>query len=177
MATSACFSCIALRSTGPTGCLALNQRICGACTTVHACACHVLDAHGWKIARVKVRSPPAAGLTLFGYNLVVRALVEHQMPVRADTREGPDMCLGIPGQVVEVTRDESLGLVMGKARFGGIVKDVNLTYTPDVEIGDYVIVHVGFALSRVEEHEAQEVFRLLESLGETRDLEIPEEGA
>lgn len=87
------------------------------------------------------------------------------------------MCLGVPGQIVEVTRDESLGLVTGKARFGGIVKDVNLTYTPDVVIGDYVIVHVGFALSRVEEHEAQEVFRLLESLGETRDLKIPEEGA
>jgi hydrogenase expression/formation protein HypC len=86
------------------------------------------------------------------------------------------MCLGVPGQIVELKRDEFLGLVTGRARFGGIVKDVNLTYTPDVEIGDYVIVHVGFALSKVEEKEAREVFKLLEALGETRDLATPEEG-
>jgi hydrogenase expression/formation protein HypC len=86
------------------------------------------------------------------------------------------MCLAVPGQVLEVTRDEALGVVTGKARFGGIVKDVNLTYTPEAEVGDYVIVHVGFALSRLGEEEAREVFRLLEELGETRELSIPEEG-
>ncbi len=86
------------------------------------------------------------------------------------------MCLGVPGQIIEVKRDESLGLVTGRARFGGIVKDVNLTYTPDVEIGDYVIVHVGFSLSKVEEQEAKEVFKLLEAMGQTRDLATPEEG-
>jgi hydrogenase expression/formation protein HypC len=86
------------------------------------------------------------------------------------------MCLAVPGQVLEVTRDEALGVIMGKAKFGGIVKDVNLTYTPEVEVGDYVVVHVGFALSRLGEEEAREVFRLLEELGETRELSIPEEG-
>ncbi|HEU5394890.1 MAG TPA: HypC/HybG/HupF family hydrogenase formation chaperone [Candidatus Methylomirabilis sp.] len=86
------------------------------------------------------------------------------------------MCLAVPGQIFEITRDEALGLLTGKARFGGIVKDVNLTYTPEVEVGDYVVVHVGFALSRIGEEEAREVFRLLEQLGETRELEIPEDG-
>jgi hydrogenase expression/formation protein HypC len=86
------------------------------------------------------------------------------------------MCLAVPGQVLEVNRDPALGVVTGKARFGGIVKDVNLTYTPEVEVGDYVVVHVGFALSRLGEEEAREVFRLLTQLRETGDLEIPEEG-
>ncbi|HEY7729103.1 MAG TPA: HypC/HybG/HupF family hydrogenase formation chaperone [Candidatus Eisenbacteria bacterium] len=86
------------------------------------------------------------------------------------------MCLAVPGQVLEITRDEAAGFVTGKARFGGIVKDVNLTYTPEVAVGDYVIVHVGFALSRIGEEEAREVFRMLEQLGETRELTIPEEG-
>jgi len=56
------------------------------------------------------------------------------------------------------------------------VKDVNLTYTPEAVVGDYVVVHVGFALSRIDEEEAREVFRTLAELGETQDLEIPEEG-
>ena len=86
------------------------------------------------------------------------------------------MCLAVPGQILEISRDEALGLTTGKARFGGIVKDVNLTYTPEVEVGDYVVVHVGFALSRIGEAEAREVFRLLEALGQTDELSIPEEG-
>lgn len=86
------------------------------------------------------------------------------------------MCLAVPGQILEISRDEALGLTTGKARFGGIVKDVNLTYTPEVEVGDYVVVHVGFALSRIDEPEAREVFRLLEALGQTDELSIPEEG-
>jgi hydrogenase expression/formation protein HypC len=86
------------------------------------------------------------------------------------------MCLAVPGQVLEVKRDETLGLVTGKARFGGIVKEVNLTYTPDVKVGDFVVVHVGFALSTIAEAEAREVFRYLEAMGELRDLDVPEEG-
>lgn len=86
------------------------------------------------------------------------------------------MCLAVPGQILEISRDEALGLVTGKARFGGIVKEVNLTYTPEAEVGDYVVVHVGFALSRIDEEEAREVFRTLEELGQTAELEIPEEG-
>ena len=86
------------------------------------------------------------------------------------------MCLAVPGQVLEVTRDEALGRVTGKARFGGIVKEVNLTYTPEAKVGDYVVVHVGFALSTIAEEEAREVFRYLEAMGELGDLGTPEEG-
>ena len=86
------------------------------------------------------------------------------------------MCLGVPGQVIAVEREEALGLVQGKVRFGGIVKQVNLSYTPDVVVGDYVVVHVGFAISRLDEKEAREVFHYLEELGELDSLQIPAEG-
>lgn len=80
------------------------------------------------------------------------------------------MCLGVPGKVLEVHRDETLGLTQGKVQFGGIVKDVNLSYTPEVQIGDYVIVHVGFSISRLNEEEAREVFSYLEQIGELNSL-------
>ena len=84
------------------------------------------------------------------------------------------MCLGVPGKVLEIQRDEALGLSQGKVQFGGIVKEVNLSYTPEVQIGDYVIVHVGFSISRLNEEEAREVFSYLEKMGELSSLEIPE---
>src|SRR5674476_1377880 len=62
------------------------------------------------------------------------------------------MCLGIPGKVIEVRDDAAL--LMGKVDFGGVRKEVCLAYTPEVRLGDYVIVHVGFAISRVDEEEA-----------------------
>jgi len=86
------------------------------------------------------------------------------------------MCLAVPGQILEITRDEALGLATGKARFGGIVKEVNLTYTPEAKVGDYVVVHVGFALSTIAEEEAKEVFEYLRAMGELGELETPEEG-
>ena len=86
------------------------------------------------------------------------------------------MCLGVPGKVLEVQRDEALGLSQGKVQFGGIVKEVNLSYTPEVQVGDYVIVHVGFSISRLNEEEAREVFSYLEQIGELKSLEIPETG-
>ena len=55
---------------------------------------------------------------------------------------------------------------MGRVEFGGIVKDVCLAYTPEAQVGDYVLVHVGFAISRIDEAEAQETFRLLEEIGD-----------
>ncbi len=73
------------------------------------------------------------------------------------------MCLGIPGQVMSVERDE-IGLVHGKVQFGGVVRDVNLSYTPEARVGDYVVVHVGFAISRVDEDEARRVFEYLEEI-------------
>ena len=76
------------------------------------------------------------------------------------------MCLGIPGKVIEV-RDEG-GLAMGRVDFGGVRKEACLAYLPDVAPGDYVIVHVGFAISKVDEVEA---LRTLEMLGRMGVLE------
>jgi hydrogenase expression/formation protein HypC len=73
------------------------------------------------------------------------------------------MCLGIPGRVTEI-RDEA-GLTMGRVDFGGVRKDACLAYLPDVQIGDYVIVHVGFAISRVDEAEALKTLQVLDEMG------------
>lgn len=86
------------------------------------------------------------------------------------------MCLGVPGKVLTIEREETLGLSWGRVQFGGIVKDVNLTYTPEVKIGEYVVVHVGFAISRLDEEEAQQVFNYLQELGELKQFDLPEEG-
>ena len=79
------------------------------------------------------------------------------------------MCLGVPGQVVEIWQDEISGLRMGKVRFGGVFKEVCLAYVPEAQVGDYVVVHVGFAISRIDEEEARKVFTYLEQLGEVDD--------
>jgi hydrogenase expression/formation protein HypC len=73
------------------------------------------------------------------------------------------MCLGIPGKVTEI-RDEA-GLAMGKVDFGGVRKDACLAYLPDIALGDYVIVHVGFAISRVDEAEALKTLEILGEMG------------
>lgn len=73
------------------------------------------------------------------------------------------MCLGIPGKLLERLADES-GLSYGKVQFGGITKKVCLSFVPEVVAGEYVIVHVGFAISRIDEEAAQRVFSLLEEL-------------
>lgn len=65
-------------------------------------------------------------------------------------------------------------MTQGKVSFGGITKEVCLAYVPGVEVGDYVVVHVGFAISRIDEREAAEVFRLLEEMNETAELAIPQ---
>jgi hydrogenase expression/formation protein HypC len=83
------------------------------------------------------------------------------------------MCLGIPGKVVSI-EENPLGMTTGRVSFGGIVKSVCLAYVPDAQVGDYVVVHVGFAISKVDEKEAAETFRLLEELGETIDLAVPQ---
>lgn len=73
------------------------------------------------------------------------------------------MCLGIPGQVTEVF--DADGVRMGRVNFAGIIKDVCLAYVPEVEVGDYTIVHVGFAITRLDEESAQESLRLFAELG------------
>jgi hydrogenase expression/formation protein HypC len=74
------------------------------------------------------------------------------------------MCLGIPGKVVEVYPQNDMP--MGKVDFGGIAKEINLAYVPEALVGDYVIVHVGFAISQLDEAEAREIFSYLEQIGE-----------
>ncbi len=82
------------------------------------------------------------------------------------------MCLGIPGKVESIERGS---LSMGKVAFGGIVKEVCLEYVPEAGVGDYVIVHAGFAISRLNEVEARRVFDTLEQLGDLTELRAPEE--
>ena len=79
------------------------------------------------------------------------------------------MCLGIPGRVIEIHQQDDLP--MAKIDFGGIIKQACLAYTPEAQVGDYVIVHVGFAISRIDEAEAQEIFGYLEEIGQLADLE------
>jgi hydrogenase expression/formation protein HypC len=78
------------------------------------------------------------------------------------------MCLGIPGEILEV-RDEK-GVLFGRVRFAGITRDVCLEYVPDAAVGEFVLVHVGFAISRIDEEEAARSYRVLEELGQTAEL-------
>lgn len=73
------------------------------------------------------------------------------------------MCLGIPGKVIEIY--EAHSTKMGKVDFGGIVKEVCLDFVPDVTVGDYTIVHVGFAITQLDEQSAQETLALFEEMG------------
>jgi hydrogenase expression/formation protein HypC len=91
------------------------------------------------------------------------------------------MCLAVPGQV-ESIRDEN-GVRMGRVNFGGVVKDVCLAYLPEISVGDYTIVHVGFALSRIDEASARATLRtfavlglLEEELAELRESDAAAEG-
>ena len=79
------------------------------------------------------------------------------------------MCLGIPGQVVSL--ENARGLRMGKVRFGEIVREACLEYVPEVAEGDYVVVHAGFAISRVDEQEAARTYQLLEEMGQLAELD------
>ena len=83
------------------------------------------------------------------------------------------MCLAIQGKLIEISHDPQ-GVRMGKANFGGIVKQVCLEYTPEVKTGDYVLVHVGFALGKVDEEEAARTYRLLEEMNQLSELEVPD---
>lgn len=80
------------------------------------------------------------------------------------------MCLAVPGKIVSVTGEDPVTRI-GKIDFGGILKEASLAYVPEAKIGDYVIVHVGFALSRVDEEEAKKVFEYLAEMNELADLE------
>lgn len=75
------------------------------------------------------------------------------------------MCLAVPGKIVSINAAQPL-MRWGRVNFGGIVKEINLAFVPEAQVGDYVIVHVGFALSIIDEQEAAQVFEYLQSMGE-----------
>lgn len=80
------------------------------------------------------------------------------------------MCLGVPGQILTISGDDPLTR-MGRVNFGGVVKEVCLAYTPEAQVGDYVVVHVGFAISQVDEKEASIVFDYLRQMDELDELD------
>jgi len=84
------------------------------------------------------------------------------------------MCLAVPGRVLEIEGTDPL-LRAGRVDFAGIVKRVNLSYVPEAKVGDYVLVHVGFAISTIDQAEATRVFSYLEEMGDLN--EIAGEGA
>lgn len=81
------------------------------------------------------------------------------------------MCLSIPGKLIEITAELDETFRTGKVSFDGVIKEVSLTLVPEANVGDYVMVHVGAAISTVDEEEAQKTYDLLKQLGELDELE------
>jgi hydrogenase expression/formation protein HypC len=81
------------------------------------------------------------------------------------------MCLAIPGKIIEITSQLDETFRTAKVSFGGIIKEINLYMTPDAHLGDYVLVHVGVAISKVDEAEANKIFSYLKDMGEVEELE------
>ena len=79
------------------------------------------------------------------------------------------MCLAIPGKIESVTEGDLLTRT-GKVSFGQVTKDVNLAYLPEAKVGDYVLVHVGFAISTIAEDEANRIFEYLDQAGEIKEM-------
>lgn len=79
------------------------------------------------------------------------------------------MCLAIPGKIVEILDEDSF-LKEARVQFGGITKKISLAYTPEAQVGEYIIAHVGFAISKIEEEEANKTIDYLEQLRETKEL-------
>jgi hydrogenase expression/formation protein HypC len=77
------------------------------------------------------------------------------------------MCLGIPGEIVDV-RDDA-GLRVGRVRFAGITRDICLEYVPEAAVGEYVLVHVGFAIARIDREEAERSYRILDEIGQLEE--------
>lgn len=80
------------------------------------------------------------------------------------------MCLSIPGKLIAITTELDDTFRIGKVSFDGVIKDVNLSLVPEAKINDYVMVHVGAAISIVNEEEAKKTFEILQQLGELDDL-------
>lgn len=78
------------------------------------------------------------------------------------------MCLAVPGRVLSIAGDDPI-MRVGRVDFGGIVKEINLAYVPEAKVGDHVLVHVGFAITVIDETEAERVFEHLQAIGELAD--------
>jgi hydrogenase expression/formation protein HypC len=85
------------------------------------------------------------------------------------------MCLGVPGKIVEIY--QANGLKMGKMDFGGVVREACLEYIPEAKIGDYALIHVGFALNLISEEEAKETLSLLEQIAELGEAGLGQVGS
>ena len=79
------------------------------------------------------------------------------------------MCLAIPGKIESITGDDPITR-LGRVNFGGVIKEASLAYLPEAQVGEYVIVHAGFALSKVDEVEAQQIFEYLRRMDELGEL-------
>jgi len=85
------------------------------------------------------------------------------------------VCLAVPGKIIEIQDVE--GLRAGRVQFGGIVRQVSLHFVPEANLGDYVMVHVGFAISRVDADEAERTYKLLEEIGALEEELPPDQNA
>ncbi len=85
------------------------------------------------------------------------------------------MCLAVPGKVLEISDND--GSRTGKVQFGGIAREACLEYVPQASVGDYVLVHVGFAISIVDPEEAARTYQLLEEMGQLSELRVPDDSA
>lgn len=83
------------------------------------------------------------------------------------------MCLAVPGKILSVEGTDPI-LRTGRVSFGGIVKQINLAYVPEAKVDDYVLVHVGFAISTIDEEEAKQVFDYLKQMGDLAEAEETE---
>lgn len=81
------------------------------------------------------------------------------------------MCLAVPGKILDVSGADPI-MRTGRVDFGGIVKEINLAYVPEAQVGEYVIVHAGFAISTLDETEANTVFEYLREIGDLDELEV-----
>jgi len=84
------------------------------------------------------------------------------------------MCLAVPGRIESITNEDPV-MRTGRVNFGGVVREVNLAYVPEAQVGDYVIVHVGFAINRLDEDEANRVLAYLREIGESTESELGDE--
>jgi hydrogenase expression/formation protein HypC len=80
------------------------------------------------------------------------------------------MCLAVPGKIISIEGTDPISRC-GKVNFGGILKTINLAYVPEAAVGNYVLVHVGFAISTIDEREAEQVFEYLRQIGELSEVE------